>query len=158
MATQSNPEVASKRSVIKSLTSVRFWENKLYDLLGYRLVGNTVPPLDNTTLHYHDDGIHWVASITEDAHEVGLGYYDEWKMFINRPQFHKIIRWYLWQWSVHDWFGLRRWLWYKLLHRMVNRQQRQVWGNDLGTIKPLANSNFANPPNKSAPTSPEKEE
>lgn len=35
--------------------------------------------------------------------------------------FRRMAVWYLWRWAVGEWFGLRRWLFYKRLHRQVAR-------------------------------------
>lgn len=116
----------AKQSVLtKSLPRWRDVENWLYKALGEEWLGNTMMPLGgNHTLHFHEDGVEYVASFIEDAHDIGFGYPDEWKLIIHRKSLHKVMRWYLWNWAYRDWFGVRRWLWYKLLHRIVQRHVR----------------------------------
>jgi hypothetical protein len=98
-------------------------EKKLFSLLSYKYCGNDTMPLENTVLHYEDQSCDRVVMFLNDAFELGFGYPNEWHMIIRRKSFHKIMRWYLWNWVVFEWFGVRRWLWYKLLHRRVNRDR-----------------------------------
>lgn len=100
-------------------------ENRLFELLSTEWCGNDSPPLRYKKLTY---GRKWggesIVSFENDSGELGFGYPDKWKMFIDRKDFHIIVRWYLKQWSWGEWFGLRRWIWYKLLHRRVEATMR----------------------------------
>ncbi len=97
-------------------------ENRLYDLLGDEFCGGTTMPLDHRALKWRsEDGVDRVFVFLNDAFEVGVGYPDQWQAIIRREDWHKMMRWYLRQWAFGEWFGLRRWAWYKLLHRRVNR-------------------------------------
>lgn len=96
-------------------------EDKAYVLLSDEYCGGSSVPLDHRTMYYTDMNCDHVVMFSNDAFELGFGYPDHWKMFIRRESFHKVMRWYLKQWAVSEWFGLRRWAYYKLLHRRVNR-------------------------------------
>ncbi|MBP9839983.1 MAG: hypothetical protein KBC44_03355 [Candidatus Pacebacteria bacterium] len=105
----------------RRLPKLRDAENKLYELLSTDWCGNDSPPLTYRKMTYGEDGCEYVVVFEEDSSALGFGYPDEWKLFIDRKNFHKVVRWYLKQWAWGDWFGVRRWLWYKLLHRKVER-------------------------------------
>ena len=97
-------------------------ENKLYHILSTDWCGNDDVPLTYRRLKIkHDDGLEYVISFENDSFELGFGYPDKWLMFLGRKDFHKVMRWYLKNWAWGEWFGLRRYLWYKLLHRKVER-------------------------------------
>jgi hypothetical protein len=108
-----------------------FWQ-RVYNVTGTDWCGNNSPPLvDKTLLKYNfeDDPKAWdgkaysVATFVEDGHEIGFGYGDEWKWFIDRKVFSKIVRRYIFIWAWHNWFGLRDWLYFKALHKIVQRRK-----------------------------------
>lgn len=101
-------------------------ERKVWDFLGKDYCGNNTMPLDHECLHYRDGEVDRVVSFLNDSFELGFGYSHEWHTIISRKGFHKIVRWYLRKWAFTEWFGLRRYLWYKLLFRSVNRTRRYV--------------------------------
>ena len=101
-------------------------ENWLYRLLSSDFCGNDTMPLDRERFRYTDQGCEHVVVFENDAFELGFGYPNKWHMFITRKSFHKIVRWYLWRWGWGEWFGLRRYLWYKLLHRRVRGYPKNV--------------------------------
>jgi hypothetical protein len=91
-----------------------------------------------------------VVVFENDAFELGFGYPDKWHMFIRRQDFHKIMRWYMFNWGYREWFGLRRTIWYKLLSRRVARFHR---GTDVASKDPDATTGVSNPlENKPNPT------
>lgn len=45
-------------------------------------------------------------------------------MNVRADVFRRIALWYLWRWAVGEWFGLRRWLYYKRLFRRLNSYRR----------------------------------
>lgn len=100
-------------------------ENRLYDVLGTDWCGGTGPPMSHLSLDLpreeHDAEL--VAMILNDGFELWLGYPHEWCFHMNRRQARALAFWYLGLW-VREWFGLRRWLWYRLLHRRVERYQQ----------------------------------
>lgn len=97
------------------------WERRLYHVLSEKWCGNDAAPLNHRTLYVDDDGCRRVFSFLNDSFEIGIGYPDRWHAIIRRPAIHKFIFWYLRQWAFGEWFGLRRWLWYRLLHRSCER-------------------------------------
>lgn len=40
--------------------------------------------------------------------------------------FRKLALWYLWRWTWGEWFGLRRWLFYRHLHWQVKKMNRRA--------------------------------
>lgn len=96
-------------------------ERKLYHALAGKWDGdNECAPIDHKTLRFMgESGCEEVVCILNDAFEVGLGWPERWHVLYRRKDFHRIIRWYLWQWAFSEWFGLRRWIWYKLLNRSM---------------------------------------
>lgn len=72
-------------------------------------------------------GRYAVARFLNDAFEIGIGVkyvergkVDEaWKYIDSTKIFRYFALWYLWRWAWGEWFGLRRWLFYKDLHRRV---------------------------------------
>lgn len=108
-----------------------FWQ-RVYRITGRDYLGNNAPPLnERKILEYdvHEDKSQWdnraysIAIIVEDGGEVWFGYHNEWKWHINRKIFNKIIRNYIWIMVWHNWFGLRNWLYFKALHKIVERQR-----------------------------------
>lgn len=105
-------------------------ENLIFHLVSYpwpneRFTDRQSPPLSNDTLripfdHSADPGDAYVACLLNDAHEIWFGYPRKWLLHMSRRDFHKVIRWYLWRWARGEWFGIRRKLFYVLLHRRVN--------------------------------------
>lgn len=107
-----------------------FWQ-RVYNVTGRDWLGNNSPPLtDITILKYdvYEDRSQWdneaysVVSLIEDGHEVWFGYHNEWKWHLDRKTFNKVIRKYLWIQVWHNWFGLRHWLYFKALHKIVNKR------------------------------------
>ena len=97
-------------------------EHRLYELLSDEYCGNETMPLGNRSLRVTTpDGCERVVMFTNDAFDLGFGYPDEWQMIIRREYFHQVMRWYLKQWAFGEWFGLKRKIWYVLLHRKVTR-------------------------------------
>lgn len=84
--------------------------------------------VDGGTTHYHirfaDDAFGvigwraWSDNPDEDEQAVCVN--------MQAPIFRKVALWYLWRWFVGEWFGLRRWLFYKNLNRKV-RGYRRMW-------------------------------
>ena len=53
---------------------------------------------------------------------------DEQAICVNMqaPVFRRVALWYLWRWAAGEWFGLRRWLFYRHLHYKVSCY-RAMW-------------------------------
>ncbi len=92
-------------------------EAHVYSLLSTQWCGNDMAPLSNETFYRGER----VAAIREDGFSVCVGTNDEWIYCFNRDEFQAMALWYLRIWALKDWFGLRRWLWFKLLHRRCER-------------------------------------
>lgn len=77
--------------------------------------------------------VYYSASFEDDAFVIGINerydYFqqgewnrnDRWKLLIDANIFRRMALWYLWRWTYGEWFGLRRWLFYKWLHWHVSR-------------------------------------
>lgn len=101
-------------------------ERWLYRLLAEKWCGNDMVPLDHRTLHANEQGCEYVFSFLNDSFEIGIGYPNKWHCILRRETIHKFIWWYLRLWIFSEWFGLRRWLWYKLLFRSCDRQRKRM--------------------------------
>lgn len=73
------------------------------------------------------DSVHQIR-FGNDASELWIsrkydGHGEDWHWVGTYPtkDFHRIARWVLWRWAWGEWFGLRRWIYFKWLHRHVAR-------------------------------------
>ena len=77
-----------------------------------------------------DRGYRWIRSATfqNDAFEIWIAsqeyenyqlVVDQWDTHMPAWVFRRFAAWYLWRWAWGEWFGLRRWMFYALLHRRV---------------------------------------
>jgi len=66
----------------------------------------------------------YVAEFLNDSYEIGIGFPDKWLVILRREYFHKLILWYIWRWIWGEWFGLRRWLFYKFLSLRVKKYSK----------------------------------
>lgn len=96
------------------------FERWIYRRLSDHVTGSESVPLSWDSKRIMDRGTERVIAFCNDAHEIGIGYPDKWHVIMRREAFHKMIRWYLYEWIVREWLGLRRYLWYKLLFRRVS--------------------------------------
>lgn len=92
-------------------------------------------PLDGDSIcfkkHQYHDGIELISWFSNDGFELAVQTREktrdgEWRywdnaFYVARPDFHRIVRWYLWRWAWGEWFGLRRRLWYRLLGWRLDR-------------------------------------
>jgi len=112
------PALETRRRILGAYGwSFDAWEQRLYHLLSEKWCGNDNVPLGNRTLTTDDDGCERVFSFLNDSFEIGIGCPDRWHAIIRRETIHRFIWWYLRQWALGEWFGARRWIWYKLLDR-----------------------------------------
>lgn len=73
------------------------------------------------------------ASFNNDAFEIWLGTKyiehervdEQWEFHDRTEVFRRIALWYLWRWAWGEWFGLRRWLYYKNLHRRCEKVKEE---------------------------------
>ena len=102
------------------------FEDWFYRLISDHTVGGDAVPLSWSSKHFignRSGDLEYVLAFLDDSFSVGIGYPTSWNCILDRKIFHKMIIWYLWKWSFSEWFGLRRWVWYKLLHRRVKITQ-----------------------------------
>ena len=113
------------------------WPHRIMNLVGSHFGGNAAPPGDWMALRYNYESaeggrgcadsaalprsLHYsCASITDDGFVVMFGYCHEWKWSMS---FRDALRFALWMvfrvWAVEQWFGLRRWIYYRALHETV---------------------------------------
>jgi hypothetical protein len=100
-------------------------ENWLYEKLGGEWCGNVCPPGDMETLRWVEQGKECVASVWNDGFELMVGSPSRWEWSIRREYAPRLAWFILWHWWIRwEWFGLRRFLWYWLLHRKCERSNR----------------------------------
>jgi len=92
-------------------------EKKIYECLGRFDGFYTHPPMDDRKLYIKGE----LIKFGNDGHEIYLGNIDRWHYFFDEKTFRKLAIWYLMNWVFIDWFGLRSWIWFKLLSRNVRR-------------------------------------
>jgi hypothetical protein len=108
-------------------------EGVLWHWLSDNWCGLDGPPLDHKWYAVEEPGpkgrgTPHVIGLTDDAACVSLGTPQTWAYSLHRAVWNKLVLWYLIQWGVLELFGLRRWLWYKLLSRRV-KQNKQFGEN-----------------------------
>lgn len=77
------------------------------------------------------DGAQYGARFGDDATSIMIWvrYPDDssgegrWLCDLRAPVFRRFALWYLWRWMYGEWFGLRRRLYYRWLHRHVARMR-----------------------------------
>ena len=99
-------------------------EEFLFKVLSDEWCGNESVPLNHKTLYVPEGDSKYVFSFLNDSFEIGIGWPNKWHGIYRREVIRKFVFWYLFQWSICEWFGLRRWLWYKLLHRRVESYKK----------------------------------
>jgi hypothetical protein len=80
----------------------------------------TKPPLDH--LKYQINQYDLVC-FCNDGFEVWIGTDEKWHTFYKHKEFKKMIFWYLKTWAFKDLFGLRTWLYYKLLSKSIKLEK-----------------------------------
>jgi hypothetical protein len=93
-------------------------ETKLYQAIGQYDEPYTHPPLHARKKYYAQDQL---IKFNNDGHEVWFGSSDAWHFHLPHSEFKKVVRWYLYQWIIVDWCGLRTKIWFFLLHRQVRK-------------------------------------
>lgn len=90
---------------------------------GTEWCGNDCPPGDFQSLRipYEDDpGEYRVYNIKNDGYELWIGTMNKWAWHMSRKEAHQVAKFIIWDWWIKaEWFGFRRWLYYKALHRAV---------------------------------------
>jgi hypothetical protein len=96
---------------------MRKLEGWLHSAISTKWRGNNAVPLNHETFKRGER----VAMFLNDSFDIGVGTSDEWIYIFRRNEFHAMALWYLRCWTLKEWFGLRRKLWYWLLRRRVQR-------------------------------------
>lgn len=78
------------------------------------------PPMDHLKFYFNQ---YELISLNNDGGEVWFGRSDKWYFFMSHPEFRSVIFWYLRTWAFKDLFGLRTWVYYKLLTHECNRHR-----------------------------------
>lgn len=88
----------------------------------------------------HDPKYHYGYScrFLNDAYEIWINQeekengelHQRWAFFCSAEMFRKMALWYLWRWAWGEWFGLRRWLFYKWLSWHVKKYKIGIKTNE----------------------------
>lgn len=101
-------------------------ENWFYEALGTDWCGNTTVPCDNMSLRWVEMGKQSIASVGNDGFELYLGGPNSWEWTVRREHALKLA-WFIIRWRVFgEWLGIRRAIWYWLLHRRCERSNRMA--------------------------------
>jgi hypothetical protein len=100
-------------------------ESWFYGALSTESCGKNRVPCDHLTFRWTEMAKEHIASVTNDAFELYIGYPNRWEFSIRREHARKLAWFILWRWwIVGEWFGIRRAVWYWLLHRRCERSNR----------------------------------
>ncbi len=107
------------------------FKRRLLYLLGENFCGGFPGPPNNWTTmdwilteEYGEGKTHSVkAKFGNDASEIWIAeqyiepniHSEKWVFHDKTWVFRRIAFWYLWNWAWSEWFGIRRWLYYKVL-------------------------------------------
>ena len=89
------------------------------------------PPGDGWTLRFGEqrergsDEKQEVACWLNDGFELWLGWPDKWHVFYKAKHARTLACWILWCW-IKQWFGLRRWIYYKALRVSCRIDEREA--------------------------------
>ena len=105
-------------------------EDRLFSLISSHPGGGDSAPGDwlrHRIRTYEEEDEYITAYITEDGWSFWIGSKHEWWGSLSRFEARSLAWFILWTWwAKAEWFGLRRWLWIKLLHRRVERHKRMM--------------------------------
>lgn len=103
-------------------------ESRAYSLISDHKVGGDSAPGDWLfhTIRTYPDGGGFMSNTSEDGGTLWIGNNERQLIALTRKEARALARFILLRWWVRaEWFGLRRWLWLKLLHRRVERWKRE---------------------------------
>jgi hypothetical protein len=66
----------------------------------------------------------YVISAIEDGWNYAIGTPDKCEIIIPRKDAYKMAGWLMRRWVFTEWFGVRRWLWFKALIRVCEEHKR----------------------------------
>lgn len=65
-----------------------------------------------------------VYTTNNDDFELWIGYQDQWRWHMSRKEALRLAWFIVWTWRIKaEWFGLRRWAYYRGLHMAVGRER-----------------------------------
>ena len=98
-------------------------EDRLYHLLSDHAYGNDNPPGTRARFEFkHGSWPEIATTYNDDGALMWIGTGSEWHTNFNQKDARRLAWFILWNWwAKGQWFGLRRWAWYKLLHRRIAR-------------------------------------
>ena len=102
-------------------------ENWLYRRLSDKWCGNDTIP--GSTKEMRFTGKSWpdIVNIHNDGSELWIGTLDTWHTHMSRTDARHMAWFILWEWwAKGEWFGIKRAIWYRLLHRRVARWQKDI--------------------------------
>ena len=85
------------------------------------------PPGSSAELDFgdpDDDGKPMLVARTycNDGFELWVGYRSRWLFHCEAKHARRLAWFILWEWwAKSTWFGMKRWLWYRALHRVVSQ-------------------------------------
>ncbi len=100
--------------------------DRVMRLIGTEWCGSVHMPRDHRSLYIDDEGVTRVFVTSNDGADVGIGYPDEWQVFV-RWKAARLFAWWVLRIHVADWFGFRTWLYKVALHRSVRGEWRWRW-------------------------------
>ena len=106
--------------------------------------GNSCPPGILAELDFgsqDDDGSPMLVARTyiDDGMTLWLGYRNQWRLSFSDYDARRLARMILWDWwAWGTWFGLKRWIWYKALHVVVESHKRHAPSNNAVHLTPAA--------------------
>ena len=104
------------------------WASVVHEALAKeRSPGGNRPPGDWIGWRWQErHGPEYVAYTTNDGFELSIGFPDKWLVQIRHRDMLRLALWYVLRvWVVETWCGLKRWLWYRALHSIVEGHRRR---------------------------------
>jgi len=75
------------------------------------------------------NGVVYVFSALDEGSSVGIGYLDNWHVILSVPTTMRLAWFVLWTvWVKATWFGLKRFIYFNTLHRMVEGWKKSEEG------------------------------
>ena len=70
-----------------------------------------------------------VFSTGDDGFVLWIGYPHKWHFSVDRSEARRLAWFVLWTWWARgEWFGLRRWAYYRALHAVVSGRRSRIGG------------------------------
>lgn len=104
-------------------------EDGLFSLISNHAVGGYSAPGDWLvhTVGVYPDGGGLFSNTSEDGGTLWIGNSDRQLLALGRTEARSLAWFILWRWWARaEWFGLRRWIWLRLLRRRLDRWKREL--------------------------------